>query len=305
MDRFNIYVPKLLPREELFVSGRRSCAGCGKAMAVRFVSKALGRESVFKSGDSKGAVFERPETPSFGWDEMTFNDLVRSIISVIDRGNKKLIAERKTTQKWVKKPVIALDRKILDDNYIAFSNLIEKKLNILIALYDNETYMDRFIKETIPLPFGVEYEHHVPGEKELVFIMEDKGLVRLLAESNIPYAASASVAYPFDMIEKIKRGLEKDGTALVLIHSPCPTGWIFPPQDSLKIAKLAIDSKFFPLWELSDGKFKITQEIGDSGAKIEQYIKAQGRYRTFNEEMIQLIKKAVDREYNRLLEMEG
>ena len=110
MDKFNIYVPKLLPREEFYVTGRRSCSGCGKAMAVRFVSKALGRESVFKSKDSKAVVFSKPDTPSFGWDELTFDNLTESIISAIDRGNRRLISERKTTQEWVRKPAIALDR---------------------------------------------------------------------------------------------------------------------------------------------------------------------------------------------------
>lgn len=303
MDKFNVYVPKLLPKEESFVTGRRSCSGCGKAMALRFVSKALGREAVFKSDDSKGMVFERPDSPSFGWDEMTFDDLVQSVISGIGRGNKKLISEGKTNREWVKKPAIALDRKILEGNYTAFSNLLERKLNILIALYDNEPYMDRFIKDSIPPAFGIEYEHHTPGEKELKFIMEDKSLIKPLIESNIPYAASASVAYPFDLIEKIKKGMERKGTALVLIHSPCPTGWIFPAQDTVKLAKLAIDSRFFPLWELSDGKLSITLKV-ESSEKIEQYIKSQDRYRNIKSEVIPLIRKSVDREYIRLLDLE-
>src|SRR3972149_2289959 len=300
MDKFNIYVPKLLPKEEFYVTGRRSCSGCGKAMAVRFVSKALGREAVFASDDSNRVLFERPDALSFGWDEMTFDDLVQSIVSGIGRGNKKLISEGKTNREWVKKPAIALDRKILEGNYTAFSNLLERKLNILIALYDNEPYMDRFIKNSIPPAFGIEYEHHTPGEKELNFIMEDKSLLKPLTESNIPYAASASVAYPFDLINKIKKGMEKNGTALVLIHSPCPTGWIFPAQDTVKLAKLAIDSRFFPLWELSEGEFSLTMRVENS-EKVEQYIKSQDRYRNLKGDTVPLIRIAVDREYTRLL----
>ncbi len=303
MDKFNVYVPKLLPREEFYVTGRRSCSGCGKAMAVRFVSKALGREAVFKSDDSNRVVFERPDSPSFGWDEMTFDDLVQSVISGIGKGNKKLISEGKTNREWVKKPAIALDRKILEGNYTAFSNLLERKLNILIALYDNEPYMDRFINDSTPPAFGIEYEHHTPGDKELNFMMEDKSLIKPLTEGNIPYAASVSVAYPFDLIKKIKKGMEGNGTALVLIHSPCPTGWIFPAQDTVKLAKLAIDSRFFPLWELSEGKLSITLKV-ESSEKIEQYIKSQDRYRNLKSDIIPLIRKSVDREYTRLLDLE-
>ena len=304
MDKFSVYIPKLLPEKEAFVSGRRSCAGCGKAMAVRFSSKALGRDAVFKLGDSKDIIFEKPASPSFGWDEMTFDELTGSIISGVKRGNKRLIAEGRTTSEWVKKPAIALDRKILEGNYIAFSNLVEKGSDLLIVLYDNEPYMDRFINETIPPAFGIEYEHPAPGEKEINFTMEEKDLLKLFVGSNIAYAASASVAYPFDLIEKIKKGMAKKGTSLVLVHSPCPTGWIFPAKDTLKFAKLAVESRFFPLWEMSEGKFKILEKTGNS-AKVEQYLKAQGRYRTFKADMIEVVRKAVDREYNRLLGMEG
>ena len=241
MDKFSVYIPKLLPEKEAFVSGRRSCAGCGKAMAVRFSSKALGRDAVFKLGDSKDIIFEKPASPSFGWDEMTFDELTGSIISGVKRGNKRLIAEGRTTSEWVKKPAIALDRKILEGNYIAFSNLVEKGSDLLIVLYDNEPYMDRFISETIPPAFGIEYEHPAPGEKEINFTMEEKDLLKLFVGSNIAYAASASVAYPFDLIEKIKRGMAKKGTSLVLVHSPCPTGWIFPAATS---AALSASSAF-------------------------------------------------------------
>ncbi len=127
-----------------------------------------------------------------------------------------------------------------------------------------------------------------------------KNIMEILAAHRIPYIATASVAYPDDMIAKIRKAKEIHGTRFIHVFSPCPPGWKFEPEDSIKISRLAIESKMFPLVEIFDGvDFRLSLE--PAGIPIEQYLKTQGRFKHLKEKDMEAIQQNVDESWERLM----
>ncbi|HQT91675.1 MAG TPA: hypothetical protein PL001_06565, partial [Candidatus Kryptobacter bacterium] len=115
----------------------------------------------------------------------------------------------------------------------------------------------------------------------------------------IPYLATASVAYPDDMIAKIQKAKDIHGFRFIHVFSPCPPGWKFEPEDSIKISRMAIESRVFPLLEIFDGvDYRLSRQ--PEGTPVRDYIKSQGRFRHLKDEQIEKIQRNVDEEWERL-----
>ena len=164
MDRFSVYVPKMLPHQERFLSGRRSCKGCVKSLAARLISKvsdsadpALGGVEGQNNGLSAN---------TFAHDRVNTADTLEKLISTIDSFNAKSAEQSQTNHVPIKKPVIAIDRKILDTDYVALQRVL-KKQNSLIICFDNETAMDTLIRKAIPRPFVQNERVHPVTEEDV------------------------------------------------------------------------------------------------------------------------------------------
>ncbi|HEX29363.1 TPA: pyruvate synthase subunit beta, partial [Candidatus Poribacteria bacterium] len=127
-----------------------------------------------------------------------------------------------------------------------------------------------------------------------------KNIIDIMVAHEVPYVATASVAYPEDFIRKMRKAKEKIGTKFIHIISPCPPGWRFPSNMTIKIARLAVQSRAFPLYEVEDGIYRITvnpQKV----VPVEEYLRAQGRFRHLSDEEIKLIQKQVDERWWKLV----
>lgn len=121
-----------------------------------------------------------------------------------------------------------------------------------------------------------------------------------MAAHRISYTATASVGYPEDLIKKVNRAKESEGTKFLHIIAPCPTGWRSRPDDTIKLAKLAVETKVFPLYEVENGEiWRLTKK--SKGLPVTEYFKLQGRFRHLKEEDIVQIQNNVEKEYERLL----
>jgi len=289
MEKYSVYVPKLLPKQENFIVGRRSCRGCGKALAIRFASKAMAECGALIKTDNK------PQATGYAWDDMEFPSLVGSVVRSV---------RKSVSGSSYKKPTIAIDMKAFDGSLVALQSMLEKTEDILVILYDNEKYMDTLIMESKPLPFGIEYHHHAPGAKEVRFALESRNLFNFAEKLSLSYAASSSIAYPFDLVDKVKRGLKIKGTAVVHVNSPCPTGWMFAPADTVKLGALAVESGFNPVWEYKDGKFSLNM-AARKPESVKEYVRAQKRYRYMSDAFIETLNEAVRIEFEKLQKICG
>jgi 2-oxoisovalerate ferredoxin oxidoreductase beta subunit len=131
-----------------------------------------------------------------------------------------------------------------------------------------------------------------------------KKIIDIMAAHSIPYIATASVAYPQDLIEKFKKARNIKGTRFILVFAPCPTGWKLAPELSVAMARQAVTSKIFPLIEITDSgrKWKVWKDFVPTA--ISEYIKAQGRFRHLGDEEIAGIEQEVERTWRELVARE-
>ena len=127
-----------------------------------------------------------------------------------------------------------------------------------------------------------------------------KNMMEIMAAHQIPYAATATVAYPEDMIEKMRKAASVRGMKFIHILSPCPTGWRIPSSMTVKIARLAVHTNVFPLYEIEDGA-RYTLTMDSKNLPVREYLKPQGRFAHLTEREIEIIQRNVDRAWETLL----
>jgi pyruvate/2-oxoacid:ferredoxin oxidoreductase beta subunit len=132
-----------------------------------------------------------------------------------------------------------------------------------------------------------------------------KDIVQIMVAHRVPYVAAASIAYPEDFIRKIKKAKEIRGFKFIYVFSPCPVGWRFSSELTIKLARLAVQTKVFPLYEVENGERYILNEEPE-GIPVSEYLKPQGRFSFLREGDMERIQENVDREWKRLMNrMEG
>ena len=299
-SRYPVFIPKLLPRDEYFVSGRRSCKGCGKALAIRMICKMAGKD-VISAGHVKGASsFSSYAQAGVGlsWDEIISGDLTASFVD-------KLIAENERVKKeeglgrGIKKAMIGIDRGVFAKDPLALTEILKEHKEVVYICYDNEMYMEGFIKRSFPSLD--DHGERRPIEKdEIRSFIQNKSIPPLVWESCPAYVATGCSSYPLDLMEKIKKGLQASGTAFIGVLTPCPTAWLFKPDLTAHLGFLAVNTGFYPLFEVETGKLKVTKRVPKLKPLID-YFKVQQRYIPFPPELISLIQEVVAEEYEKLL----
>jgi pyruvate/2-oxoacid:ferredoxin oxidoreductase beta subunit len=122
-----------------------------------------------------------------------------------------------------------------------------------------------------------------------------------MADHRIPYAATATMAYPHDLIRKMEKAKERRGTRFIHLLSPCPPGWRIPSEMSVRLSRLAVRTRVFPLYEIEEGKVTIQEESLKEPLGVEAYLKVQGRFAHLKAHEVEGFQKWVDGEWERLM----
>lgn len=176
----------------------------------------------------------------------------------------------------------------------AVSAAAERNENILYVCYDNEAYMNTGIQRSSATPLGA-WTTTTPQKKR----HKKKDILGILAAHEIPYAATASVAFPEDVMAKTRRARELRGFRFLHILTPCPPGWKIPSEQSIHLARLAVLSRSFPLVEVFDGRRYQLQEMGPP-IPVREYLRAQGRFSLVTPEEEAAIERDVEYRWQRL-----
>jgi pyruvate ferredoxin oxidoreductase beta subunit len=161
--------------------------------------------------------------------------------------------------------------------------------------------MNTGIQRSSATPYGASTTTAPAGKKSIGQITWKKNMPAIVAAHEIPYVATACPSYPFDLMDKIAKGAAIDGPAYVHVLSVCPTGWRCPPELSIGIGRLAVQTGVFPLYEIEDGKYKLNVNV-PKRKPVQDYLKLQGRFRHLSEETIKEIQERIDKEYTKLME---
>ena len=287
-----------IPTPELMTSGHLACQGCGATQAMRFALKALGPKTALVIPACCWSVIDGP-FPHSSLKVPIFHTAFEAAASTAS-GLKAGLEMRGDTETVVM--AWAGDGGTFDIGIQALSGAAERNEDIIYCCYDNEAYMNTGIQRSSSTPIGAwTTTTPVPHYKR----RPKKKMIDIMAAHSIPYIATASVAFPQDLIEKFKRAREFKGTRFLHVFAPCPTGWKLAPELSVSMARQAVTSRVFPLVEITDnGKtWKVWKEFEPTPFK--EYMMAQGRFRHLTEPELAWVAEEVERNWQELLARES
>ena len=303
MEKYAVFVPKLVTRRENFAPGHRACLGCGEALAVRLACKALGQNVIIVSATGCMEVISTP-LPYTSWRVAWIHTLFENtgaVASGIEAGLKAMMKKGERPAKEINVVVMAGDGGTSDIGLQALSGALERGHDFLYICLDNEAYMNTGIQRSSATPFGASTTTAPAGKMSIGQVTWKKNMPAITAAHDIPYVATACPSYPFDLMAKVARGAAIHGPAYVHILSVCPTGWRSAPDLTIRIGRLAVETGMFPLYEVEDGKYKLSIDLPQL-RPVQDYLKLQGRFRHLSEETIKEIQNRVNKEYAKLKE---
>lgn len=284
----------LLPQRELLASGHLACPGCGGALAMRLVLKEMGPDTIVVLPACCWSIIAGP-FPQSSLGVPLYHTAFETGAAVAS-GVRAALDMRGDTDTTVM--VWAGDGGTFDIGLQALSGAAERNENIIYFCYDNEAYMNTGIQRSSATPLGA-WTSTTPAQQPQSTAKKD--MLAIMAAHRIPYAATASVAYPVDLLEKVRKAKAVSGTRFIHILAPCPPGWKFSDERSIELARLAVRSRVFPLVEVVNGTdWRFTLE--PEPASLETYVQAQGRFRHLTEQQIEVIKQSVEQRYDELKE---
>ena len=199
----------------------------------------------------------------------------------------------------VKVMAIAGDGATADIGFQALSGAVERGHNFVYVCLDNEAYMNTGIQRSSSTPFGAMTTTSPPGRMSKGQKTWKKNLPEILVAHDIPYVATASPSYPFDLIRKVKRAVEVDGPAYLHVLAVCPTGWRSAGEETIRLGRLAAESGVFPLYEVDHGKYTINLDPGEL-KPMKEYLGLQGRFRHLKPEDLEYIENRIHTNFDKL-----
>ena len=285
-----IGIKDLVEKEYLY--GHKACPGCGLGIVGRLATKILGEKTVIAIPAScmSTVTTQYPQMnysiPSF---TMAFPG-TGAVLSGVSAGYKAL------GLKDVNVLGIAGDGGTSDIGLQALSGAVERGDKFIYICYDNEAYMNTGMQRSGLTPYGSTTTNTPYGTKSFGEKRFKKDMFKIMVAHKIPYAATASVSYPSDLIRKIEKAKNTDGPSYLHVYSPCPTGWGFDSKLSIEIGKLAVQTGLWYLAEYENGKVKMNI-IPKKFKPTSDYVMKQRRFRHLSEKQINLIEKNRNKEW--------
>jgi len=291
-----------LPFEEHFYAGHTACQGCGAALGLRYVLKAYGGKAIFTIPACCSTIIAGPwpysalNAPLFHTAFETTGAVISGIEAALKAKGYKVKGEDGImVVGW------AGDGGTADIGLQALSGFLERGHDALYIMYDNEAYMNTGIQRSSSTPYGAWTTNTPGGKKHFLEQRPKKKVIDIVIAHKPAYAATASVAYPEDFMKKLKKAQTIKGPAFIQLFAPCPTGWRAPTDKTIELARLAVQTAYFPLFEYENGKYKINMPSPNKEPKpIEEFIKLQGRFKYMTKEDMEILQEWVLREWDEL-----
>ncbi|MGE3062847.1 MAG: 3-methyl-2-oxobutanoate dehydrogenase subunit beta [bacterium] len=285
-----------IPQKEMINPGHLACQGCGGALALRTVLKTLGENTILTFPACCWSVIDGPfpyssvKVPLFH----TAFETAAVTASGIKAGVKKAQDPNTNAVAW------AGDGGTFDIGIQSLSGAAERNEDMFYFVYDNEAYMNTGVQRSSATPKGA-WTTTTPTQfpkKE-----RKKDLVAIMAAHAIPYIATACVSYPEDLTKKLEKAKQIRGFKFFHIFAPCPPGWKTNPQETIKLGRMAVESKMFPLFEIENGEkytINMPNPKKEKSVPVTEYISKQGRFRHLKEEDVKDIQEFVDKRWEKL-----
>ena len=287
-----------LPKEKYVMPGHAACPGCPEAMGLRYVGMALGRKAIMVIPAGCTSIIQGL-LPGSGLAFPIINVAFASADAVAAgvSAAKEVVGEDSVVVVW------AGDGATADIGFATLSGAAERNDNVIHICVDNEAYMNTGIQRSSLTPRGAWTTTTWRGKTE-----PKKNMPLIMISHGVPYVATASVAYPTDFIEKLRKAASIRGFKYIHLHAPCPVGWRFDPSETVEVAKLAVESGMWILLEAEGGRVTISPPSRPYVDKTRRkplvdYLKRQGRFREISDELVRGLEREVDEYWSLVLKL--
>lgn len=298
---------ELTHRQDRLAGGHRLCQGCGASIAVRQVLLGAGEDPVVVGCATGCLEVSTSIYPYTSWRTPFIHNAFENAAATISgveaafRGLSR--AGRIPADKRVKFVAFGGDGGTYDIGLQSLSGAMERGHDMVYVCYDNGAYMNTGIQRSSATPKGAWATTAEVGPAQQGKLQRRKDLTQIMAAHGIPYVAQASISHWKDLTEKAEKAFSVEGPAFINVFAPCPRGWRIPYDKTIEIAKLAIKTGFWPLYEVEDGVWRQTVKVINR-KPIEEFLRPQGRFKHLfapgNEHLIAEIQADVDRAWEQL-----
>ncbi|OQY23788.1 MAG: pyruvate ferredoxin oxidoreductase [Anaerolineaceae bacterium 4572_32.1] len=300
----------LSQREDRLAPGHRLCAGCAESIIVRQILTAIDEPVVIANatGCLEVATTIYPYTAwRVPWIHNAFENAA-STISGAESAYRALVKRGRIEEENVKFLAFGGDGGTYDIGLQALSGALERGHQFLYVCLDNGAYMNTGIQRSSATPYGAHTTTSpagtvIPGKQQF-----RKDLTAIAAAHNIPYVAQASPHRWRDLMQKTRKSVAANGPAFINVISSCNRGWRHPTDQTIEITKLAVETCYWPLFEVENGEWKLNYRPKEK-LPIEKWLETQGRFRHLfrpeNKHMIDKLQAEVDRRWEHLLKLCG
>ena len=303
-----------MKKQNHLASGHRMCAGCGAPVVVNAVMRGLHEGDQAVVGAATGCL----EVSTFMYPYSAWrNSFIHTAFECAGATVAGAQAAYKSLKKQGKLPedqntkFIALggDGGTYDIGIQSLSGAMERGHDMVYVCYDNGAYMNTGIQRSSATPRFADTTTSpagkvVPGKQQ-----PRKDLTEILANHHIPYVAQTAAIGNFsDITTKAEKAIYTEGGAFLNVLAPCPRGWGYNTEDLMQINKLAVETCYWPLYEVVDGVYHITYKPANK-LPVSEFLKPPRRFKHIftpgNEWMIEELQKEVDERWQRLLDLEA
>jgi len=283
---------KDLPKEDLLSGGTPTCAGCGAELGQKLTLKALGRKTIFIN--TSGCMTLAPIYPFTPFKVPWVHIAIETGGSVATGILMGLRAQKK--DKDVNIVCYAGDGASYDVGFNSLSGMAARGENIIYICYNNSSFGNTGFQRSTSTPIGSMTTTTPPGKKSpMGNVIRRKDLAKIMAAHNIPYVATASIAYPLDFINKLRKASKIKGPKYIELLTTCPTGWGTDPSESIEIGRLMVQTGLWPVYEYENKKLKIT--IQPKFIPVEKALMVQRRFKHLKKEHIKEIQEIIDKQW--------
>jgi len=289
-----------IPEIELMRPGHSACPGCGATLAMRYLLKGLGPNTIVTLPACCWTVIAT-SFPTTALDvpllDCAFEATGASVSGL--RAAADALRMRDVTIVG-----FAGDGGTADIGLQALSGMLERRTDAIYVMYDNEAYMNTGVQRSGATPLGAWTTTTPVGETSRGKEEPKKDVMAIVAAHRPAYAATLNVAFPEDFLKKVQKAKDIRGPRFLHVLAPCPPGWRYPPEKTIVIGRLATDTNIFPLYEIEAGRYRITRRLGRA-RPIAEYLEAQNRFGHLTAMEVAAMQAEVDARWKRLLELEA
>lgn len=284
------------------------CMGCGIPIILRLVLMA--RETPVIAANATGCLEVASSIyPYTNWNMPWIHSAFENAAATASglESMYKALKRRGKLKEKIKFLAIAGDGGTYDIGLQSLSGALERGHDFVYLCYNNEAYMNTGYQRSSATPFGAVTTTTPVGKKIKGKIQRRKNLTRIVEAHDIPYLAQATPGYYNDLINKAKKAFETEGPAFLNVIQPCIPGWKIAPHSTMELAKSAVDTAYWPAYEVENGKLKITVKPKIKKT-LTEFIKHQGRFthllKPENKALLDTLQSQIDEDWKKLLERE-